>query len=217
MEGIVHPVIVDFSLRIITNGLLNSKAFKHILEKIKIDSDQGLEALKHELLQRNVLPIDAEIYPQKTFQELQGKINPSRLRELFYLLQNEVIPQEIERLDLSITLDEHVKAAQISDLERATQILNAEKPFTMIEAVKDFVELGPCGGDGESNVVACLADQAERVALYQQQPSCDNVDDLILDPRVIGSEELRDHPERIRGKESDDNDEVRKNFGPEPM
>lgn len=206
-------VIVDFQHQQIVEDAIQAAGFDSATLS-KLDGEEQTQLVRERLIARDILPFDAELHDEVGFQALYEKANASSLRKDFYKLHDHVIPNEIQRIKDNDSMNADMQGACLSDLERASQILSGDKPLTMLEAVRDFLELGPCIDHVEAPIVTTLTDLAGRVALYASLPSAYSPDALINDPMTMDAVEMRDFPERIRGHEAD---EIRKSFGPEPI
>jgi len=208
--------VIDFALCSVVNGGLKSVG-QHLTESIAELTAEQIDAMRDELISQGVLPVDAELYDQKTFEALHYRISPERLRKDLQHIVDQVCTDELDRLRHASNLDDATRKAMLSDIQRTKHLLSGEKPLSMLEAVRDFLEMGPCGEAKERTLILALDDLNERVCQYQEQPSSSDVDMLITNAYQIGSEELRTHPERLHHADEYDAEERIRSIGPEPM
>lgn len=177
-------------------------------------SEDDIEKVREHLVDIGILPVDAEVVSLEELEEKKSYLSGPVLRKCYHSIVDQLFPDEQAKWE---KLEGSEAAAIVSELARGRRLLTGEKPMSRVEAVIDFLDMGPYGDCKPSILLDALNDLHQRIEAYEALPAPFDVDDLIKDPGQMGLNEMIEHPEWIKDSPDVDADELRRSFSPDPL
>lgn len=212
-DGQQSPVVRDFQGNEISE-MLGEDAQSMLRQTAQQPSEKELNALREYLVDLGVFPHDGEMLHKVELNQLQEKLSGPVLRECYHQIVDKLFLEEQKSWEASSTPEAKVI---VSELSRGRQLMQGDRPMSMVEAVRDFLDMGPYGAYRPTALLAALDDLYERIEAYQELPAPFDIDEIITDPSKMGLQEMIKNPDWIQDTPNVDADELRRSFGPEPL
>lgn len=207
------PVLRDFQGHNITETL-GDDAYERLNQVGKEPGIDDLIDLREYLVDLGVFPPEGELINQNKLNDEAAYLSGPVLRERYHHIVDRLFPEEQKNWESSPSEEASVI---VSELTRGRQLMQGDRPMSMVEAVRDFLDMGPYGAHRPSKLLEALDELNERIEAYLELPAPYDIDKLITDSSKMGLDEMMKNPDWIQDNPSVDAEELRKSFGPEPL